>query len=153
MRRLRSINDRLVCGCHRARMTKHRTPLALLLALAAAPLVAQEAAPAPPDDDAEIVVEAPRSVPAPPPPPGERSTTTGAPLMVLTLRMPVLYGDLDLASPADRARLDTRIRNVAVAACAALDRAWPLTSDPDCARAAAANAQRSLSARLAAISK
>lgn len=156
---LRPVNDRRWrTGYTGAMMTIRfraaaRIAAALAASLAASAAGAQDSTPSPPDDDREIVVEAPRTVPAPPPPPGERSSTTGAPIMVLKVQIPVLFGDLDLGDPADRARLDARIQNVARTACATLDRAYPLTSDPDCVRVATANAERSLEARLNAISK
>jgi UrcA family protein len=120
------------------------------LALPALPILAQERAMAdPPDDDGEIVVEAPRKVAAPQPP-GERSTSTGAPLMTLTMRIPVLFGDLDLRRPEDGERLMTRIQNVASFACNELDRAYPLTSDPDCVRHATTAAREAARTKIRA---
>ncbi|MFT4026821.1 MAG: hypothetical protein QM676_08485 [Novosphingobium sp.] len=66
----------------------------------------------------EITVEALRSVPVP----IERSPYTGAAVAVTTVRMSVLYGDLDLAAARDADRLLLRIRNVARDACKQLDR-------------------------------
>lgn len=128
---------------------------ALLVASLAAPLIAmagpagtgfaQEVA-APPQSD--IVVEAPRSLPAP-----EmvgRSSYTGAPVVVMTLRIPVLYGDLDLADPVDADRLMTRVGRVAQDACDELDRLYPLTADPDCAATTMKLARPLAEARIAA---
>ena len=78
----------------------------------------------------EIIVEAPRSLPAPKE--VGRSPFTGAPIMVFSLRIPVQYGDLDLADPKDAARLMTRVERVAHDACAQLDRLYPLVEDANC---------------------
>ncbi|MDX3911166.1 MAG: UrcA family protein [Sphingobium sp.] len=80
-----------------------------------------------------ITVEAPRSVPAP----VERSPYTGVAVAITTVRMPVLYGDLDLSAPGDAERLMVRIRNVARDVCRELDRLHPLNPDGDCAVRAA----------------
>jgi UrcA family protein len=103
-----------------------------LAAFASAAFAQAPAAPAAQDAAAsrEIIVEAPRSLPAPKE--VARSPFTGAPIMVFSLRIPVQYGDLDLASPRDAARLMTRLDRVAHDACAQLDRLYPLVSDPDC---------------------
>ena len=87
-------------------------------------------------NELEIVVEAPRSVPVP----GERSPYTGAPIIVTTVRIPALYGDLDLAQPTDAARLMKRLDRVAHDACGQLDRLFPLNPDADCVERAVANA-------------
>lgn len=87
-------------------------------------------------NELEIVVEAPRSVPVP----GERSPYTGAPIIVTTVRIPALYGDLDLAQPTDAARLMKRLDRVAHDACGQLDRLYPLNPDADCVERAVANA-------------
>jgi len=76
----------------------------------------------------EITVEAPRSVPMP----VERSPYTGAAIAVTTVRMTVLYADLDLATARDADRLMLRIRNVARDACKQLDRLYPLNPDENC---------------------
>lgn len=78
--------------------------------------------------DHEIVVTAPRSLP----PPIERSPYTGAPIVVTTVAIPVLYYDLDLTDPASLPRLMKRIERVAQDACAQLDRLFPLNPDADC---------------------
>ena len=82
------------------------------------------------DEDSSIVVEAPRSLPDP----IERGKYTGAPLAVMTIRMPVLYSDLDLKNPADAERLITRIDRIAADACKYLDKLYPLNPDADCAK-------------------
>jgi len=82
------------------------------------------------DEDSSIVVEAPRSLPDP----IERGQHTGAPLAVTTIRMPVLYSDLDLKNPADADRLITRIDRIAADACKYLDKLYPLNPDDDCAK-------------------
>lgn len=94
------------------------------LIAAATPAVATEPGPS----DQEIVVEAPRSLPAP----TERSPYSGAPVVVTTVRIPALYGDLDLSTARGIARLRTRIGRVAQDACRALDRLHPFAPDPDC---------------------
>ncbi len=80
----------------------------LLLALLAVAGAPEEDLAVPPVE--EIIVEAPRSLPGP-----EivgRSPHTGAPVVVTTLRIPVLYDDLDLADPVDAERLMTRVDRV-----------------------------------------
>ena len=70
--------------------------------------IAQEAGAEP---ESDIVVEAPRPVPVPTPvpnppvPDGEKSPYSGAPVIVTTVRLPVLYSDLNLKNPADAERL------------------------------------------------
>lgn len=76
----------------------------------------------------EIIVEAPRSVPLP----VERSPFTGAPIVTSTVRIPVLFDDLDLTQPRDQARLMTRVERVARDVCRELDRIHPFSPDPDC---------------------
>lgn len=107
--------------------------LAALAGSASAQAPAPTSPAAPPVETAssrEIIVEAPRSLPAPKE--VGRSPFTGAPIMVFSLRIPVQYGDLDLADPKDAARLMTRVERVAHDACAQLDRLYPLVSDPEC---------------------
>ena len=76
----------------------------------------------------EITVEAPRTVPIP----VERNPYTGAAIATTTVRMSVLYGDLDLTTQRDSDRLMLRIRNVARDACKQLDRLYPLNPDENC---------------------
>lgn len=98
-------------------------------------------------EDKVIVVEAPRTLPPPP----ERSGTTGAPIVVMTtIRIAALYGDLDLAQPADAARLMTRIKRVATDACQYLDRLYPLSPDANCIDRAVAGAEPAAKAIIAA---
>ncbi|CDO37857.1 UrcA family protein [Novosphingobium sp. KN65.2] len=110
----------------------------MCLALSAAVAGAQEQGPVDgqePTAPEEIVVEAPRSVPAR----IERSSTTGAPIVTTTVRIPVLYNDLDLSQPHDQDRLMTRVRSVARAVCDELDRIYPFNPDQDCVTRALAN--------------
>lgn len=100
-------------------------------------------------NELEIVVEAPRSVSIP----GERSPYTGAPIIVTTVRIPALYGDLDLAQPTDAARLMKRLDRVAHDACGQLDRLYPLNPDPDCVDRAVANATVTAKALIAVAQK
>lgn len=101
-----------------------------------------------PADEAknEITVEAPRSVAVP----VERNPYTGAAVAVTTVRMSVLYGDLDLSRSADADRLLVRIRNVAREACKQLDRLLPLNPDDTCTDKAVAQATPLASAVIAA---
>lgn len=94
----------------------------------------------------EIVVEAPRSVPLR----GERSPYTGAPVVVTTVKIPALYGDLDLAKPADAARLMKRLERVARSACLQLDQLYPLDPDPECVHRAVSGATASAKTAIAA---
>lgn len=83
-----------------------------------------------------ITVEAPRSVPVP----VEPNAYSGSAVAVTTVRMSVLYGDLDLSAQKDVERLMLRVRNVARDACKALDRLYPLDPDETCTDKAVANA-------------
>lgn len=94
----------------------------------------------------EITVEAPRSVPVP----VERNPYTGAAIATTTVRMPVLYGDLDLTTQRDADRLMLRIRNGARDACGQLDRLFPLNPDESCVDKAAENAKPAAVAAIAA---
>jgi UrcA family protein len=51
---------------------------------------------------------------------------TGIPIEQIQLTRRVAYGDLDLTSPAGKATLEKRIRNVAKAACEQLSTLYPL---------------------------
>jgi UrcA family protein len=97
-------------------------------------------------EDKAIVVEAPRRLP----PPSERSAYSGAPVVTTTVQIWALYGDLDLAKPADQARLTTRIERVARDACVYLDRLYPLSPDPECVGRAVAQAMPAADATIAA---
>jgi UrcA family protein len=94
----------------------------------------------------EITVEAPRSVPVP----VERSPYTGAAISTTTVRMPVLYGDLDLTTLRDADRLMLRIHNGARDACIQLDRLYPLNPDDSCVDKAVENARPAAAAAIAA---
>ncbi|PEQ12842.1 hypothetical protein B2G71_10670 [Novosphingobium sp. PC22D] len=113
--------------------------------LLAAPVLAQEAE-NPPSDGPAITVEAPRQVAVP----IERSPYTGAPIAVSTVRIPVLYGDLDLTRDEDAERLMTRVGRVAQDACGELDRLLPFSEDSDCVRRAKANGEAAASEAIAA---
>ncbi|CCA90520.1 putative uncharacterized protein (plasmid) [Novosphingobium sp. PP1Y] len=110
----------------------------MTLALSATAVIAQERPPGDAQEPAtpeEIVVEAPRSVPAR----VERSSSTGAPIITTTVRIPVLYNDLDLSQPHDQDRFMTRVRSVARDVCDELDRIYPFNPDQDCMTRALAN--------------
>lgn len=128
-------------------LTRHS--LAKLLVMTAALAGVDQAAVAQaPDAGAqkEIVVEAPRAVPAP----VERSPYSGAPIVVTTVKISALYGDLDLNTPRDAARLMVRIKRVAQDACKYLDRIHPFSSDETCVDKAVAGATPSAQAAIAA---
>lgn len=93
-----------------------------------------------------ITVEAPRSGPAL----VERNPYTGAAIVVTTVKMPVMYDDLDLATPRDADRLMVRIRSVARDLCKHLDRLMPLNPDPTCIQQTVAKAASQASAVIAA---
>jgi UrcA family protein len=76
----------------------------------------------------DIVVEAPRTLP----PPKRKSAHSINPSVVATVRMMVLYNDLDLSKPDQAARLLTRIGRTARDACAYLDQMYPLVHDAEC---------------------
>jgi UrcA family protein len=123
--------------------------LALIAAqalVATASSMALQAAPAQTSDtNSDIVVTAPRSVPLP----VERNRYTGAPIIVTTVKIPVLYYDLDLKDPASAPRLMKRIERVAEDACAQLDKLYPLHPDGDCIIKAVANATPAARAAIA----
>jgi UrcA family protein len=129
----------------------HRLAGAALWIGAAAAMAAGGASAQTPEalDGPVIVVEAPRTVPLE----GGRSPYTGASTIVTTVRISALYGDLDLAKPADAARLMVRLDRVAHDACAQLDRLYPLVSDPDCASRATAGATATAKTLIAAARK
>jgi UrcA family protein len=91
-------------------------------------------------NDEKIVVEAPRSLPTPP----ERSPYSGAPVVVTTVRIAALYGDVDLSTARGVSRLRTRIGRVAQDACRQLDRIHPFAPDPDCVAKALARTEPAL---------
>lgn len=115
-------------------------------AQAAQPAQASEqpqAEPAGPESD--IVVEAPRFLPVPP----ENLPTEPVTKALATIKIYVLYQDLDLSRPADTGRLMDRIETTARQACSYLDLIYPLVEDPDCAKRAAANALPAAKAAIA----
>jgi len=134
-------------------MTHTASDAALAMAMAAlvglaSPALAQAGANA---TGKEIVVEAPRTAPGPAP--AERSPYTGAPIITTTVRITAGYGDLDLAKPADAARLQTRVEHVAQAACKELDRLRPLAPDPTCVAMAVAKARPAVEQAIAAAAR
>jgi UrcA family protein len=78
---------------------------------------------------------------------------TGAPIVVTTVRIPALYGDLNLARPADAARLTTRLNRVAHDACAQLDQLYPLIPDEECVSRAVRGANPQVRAAIAKAQK
>jgi UrcA family protein len=96
-----------------------------------------------------ILVEAPRKLALP----VERNEYSGAPEVVVTLKISVLYGDLDLANPANAARLMTRVDRVAHDACRSLDRLYPLSPDASCVDHARARAMPAANAAILAARK
>jgi UrcA family protein len=97
----------------------------------------------------EIVVEAPRTLRLP----VKRSPYTGAPVVVTTVKITALYGDLDLAKPAEALRLTARVKAVAQDACKELDRLHPASPDHGCLAAAVAGARPEVEAAVAAAAK
>jgi UrcA family protein len=93
----------------------------------------------------EIVVEAPRSLPIV----VGRSPYSGAPIVVVTVKIPVHYYDLDLKDPASAPRLMKRVERVAHDACAELDRLYPHISDASCVDKAIANGRVAARAAIA----
>ena len=69
---------------------------------------------------------------------------------VISLKMVVQYGDLDLREPQNADFLLTRIRSVARDACKYLDRLYPLIPDPDCRERAFQDAMPQARAAIAA---
>lgn len=86
----------------------------------------------------EIVVEAPRQIKTP----SSAEPYAGEGFMATTVKIPVLYSDLDLTKDADGERLMTRIERVASDACHELDRIYPLDPDPDCVSRAEINGRK-----------
>lgn len=114
----------------RAYMIGKALSAALVLGLSGGVVRAQDAG-----EGSEIIVEAPRSAPLP----MERSPYTGAAIVTSTVRIPVFYGDLDLAKPGDGERLMTRVRRVAQDVCKQLDILQPLNPDTTCVNKAIAS--------------
>lgn len=90
--------------------------------------VGQGASPA----TSDIVVEAPRALPKP----RRANRFAGEPEVFATVRVPVMYYDLDIADPKGAERLYDRIRISARQACSYLDALYPLRPDPECAKRA-----------------
>lgn len=69
-------------------------------------------------------------------------TPTGVTIVKISLNYGVGVSDLDLASTAGAAELETRINNAAMAACKEITRQYPnaAPSDEDCAKSAAKKA-------------
>lgn len=87
-----------------------------------------------PPESSDIVVEAPRALPKPKPRRANRFL--GEPEVFATVRVPVMYYDLDLAQPDGAKRLMDRIHNTARQACSYLDALYPLRPDPECTKRA-----------------
>jgi UrcA family protein len=83
-----------------------------------------------PPASSDIVVEAPRALPRP----KRVNRFLGEPEVFATVRVPVMYYDLDLTKPDGESRLMTRIHNTARQACSYLDALYPLRPDTECAR-------------------
>lgn len=81
-----------------------------------------------PDPDEMITVEAPRSIKRP----AVADSHAGAEFLSTTVRIGVLYSDLDLTKDGDAERLMKRVERVANDACTELDRVYPLDPDPEC---------------------
>jgi UrcA family protein len=124
-------------------MTKFRFPIrtALLaltsgawLALAPAATATTTSEPvgqaANPPESSDIVVEAPRALPKP----KRANRFLGEPEVFATVRVPVMYYDLDLTKPEGASRLMARIHNTARQACSYLDALYPLRPDPECVK-------------------
>lgn len=123
--------------------------LVIAAALAAGGLDSGQAFAADEPTGDQIVVEAPRRLPVP----VDRSPYSGAPIAVTTIKMSVLFGDLDLSREADAESLLYRIDRVAQDACRYLDRLYPLNPDPDCMGAAVAKAKATAKAEIAAAAR
>ena len=85
-----------------------------------------------PPQSSDIVVEAPRALPKP----RRANRFLNEAELVATVRVPVMYYDLDLTKPADEKRLTDRIHNTARQACSYLDALYPLQRDPECVKRA-----------------
>lgn len=109
-------------------------------AQASEPLLDEAAGP-----ESDIVVEAPRLLPVPP----ENLPTEPTAKALATIKIYVLYQDLDLSRPADVRRLMDRVAATARQACGYLDLLYPLVEDPDCAKRAEANATPAARAAIA----
>ncbi len=78
-------------------------------------------------------------------------TSSGVPVVSYELTYKVGFDDLDLASAAGADALSQRVRDAAAAACADLDKMYPLVEpDRDCANKAAKEAMAEAEAVIAA---
>ena len=121
-----------------------------LLAAAGFLIVTAAAAAQPADEDTAntITVIAPRAVT-----PQVRRSVPDRGTVTVTIRISVLYGDLNFARPADGARLMARVRSAARDACRHLDRLYPLVVDKSCIANAVADATPRANAIIAAAGK
>jgi UrcA family protein len=88
-----------------------------------------------PPESSDIVVEAPRALPGPKSNRANRANRfAGEAQVFATVRVPVMYYDLDLTQPDGARRLMERIHNTARQACSYLDALYPLRPDPECVR-------------------
>ena len=69
---------------------------------------------------------------------------------IISLKMLVQYGDLDLSQSDDVARLAVRVHAVARDACRYLDQVYPLDLDPDCESRAVQDAKPQVAKAIAA---
>jgi len=121
-----------------ARQTLRLVLLAIGIAIAGGPVVAQEVS--------EITVVAPRPVTR-----VVGRTSSGVPVELVTLTRHVSYADLDLAKSADAAALEARVNDTAKEACKQLDTLYPLrSSDPECFKKAVDGAMVQVKAAVAA---
>jgi len=83
------------------------------------------------------------------------SSTTGAPVELVTLTRHVTFSDLDLKSHAGAMALERRVQETAKSACAELDKLYPLdTPDaPSCTKKATDGAMVQVHAAIAAAEK
>ena len=121
-----------------------------LLAAVAFLVVQGAAASQPADEDPAnaITVVAPRAITNQVP----RSVSGGG-MATVTIRISVLYGDLNFTRPADGARLMARINAAARDACRHLDRLYPLVVDRSCVANAVADATPRANAVIASAGK
>jgi len=125
--------------------------IVLPLFVAAACLVAQASASAQNADEDPantITVVAPRAVTN-----QVHQRENGLGPATVTIKISVLYGDLNLTKASDGTRLMTRIRSAARDACRHLDRLYPLIVDRSCVNNAVAEATPRANAVIAAAAK
>jgi len=95
--------------------------------------------------ESDIVVEAPLLVPVP----SENLPTETPTNALASVRIYVLYRDLDLTRPDDAKRLMERVEATARQACGYLDKLSPLDDDSACIARAAASAAPAAKAAIA----